>query len=287
MAPVQEKADSVYDFLYFDLPRIQIFNSQFDQYGHLTELTRSVQTTDTVGGTLDVKVVKSDTSASQQTGVSKKYEAQFVAPLSFLDHAKGLIVRDINKAGIGQFVLATGSLRILDLMMLKEAWELTSVKKLVLHGAQVASQNNNPNQSRQERRANQRRSENVDAASAGVNFMFDMLRIMPHGFQGQLDAGTSQIWSPMRAEGFITPPRDLLLNHGIDVSGLWNIVGILDATPTHDGQLLAAPAAPGPDSTSLVGNVALSIQPMARQILGRPKGAYGVTPLLIFREVGS
>ena len=285
MAPAQEKADSVYDFLYFDLPRIQIFNSQFSQYGHLTELTRSTETSSTSGGGFDLKVARADASEGEQTGISKKYQAQFVAPLTFLDHAKGMIVRDITRAGIGHFVLATGSLRILDLMMLKNAWDLASVKTLATRGAQSVSQNNPANQSRQERRAKQRRNDVNDPAST-MNFVFEMLRIMPHSLQGQMESGLNQIWSSMRAEGFITQPNDLLLNHGIELSGQWNLVGILDATPAPE-KPIPAPKVVDPNTHSLVGNLALTIQPLARQMLGRPAGSYGVTPLLIFREVGS
>src|SRR5690242_10000093 len=112
MAPAPEKADSVYDFLYTDLPRLQIFNSQFSQYGHITELTRSTTTSSSSGGGFDLKVVKADTSDGEETGIAKKYDARFISPLTFLDNAKDLIVRDVTKAGIGQFVLMSGELRI-------------------------------------------------------------------------------------------------------------------------------------------------------------------------------
>ena len=105
MAPVQEKADSLYDFLYVDLSRIQLFNSQFSQYGHITELTRSTMTSSSSGGGMDVKIVKAEAFEEESTKIQKRYDTQFVAPLSFLDHAQNMIVRDLSKAGIGQFVL--------------------------------------------------------------------------------------------------------------------------------------------------------------------------------------
>ena len=123
-------------------------------------------------------------------------------------------------------MLASGSLRILDLVMMQRAWELPSVKRLVARGAQEKRE---ADQNRQQRRA-QRSDGNNEAANA-IALTFDMLRLMPHGLQGTLRSPPHQIWSAMRAEGFITQPSDLLLNHGIDLTGIWSLVGILDATP--------------------------------------------------------
>jgi hypothetical protein len=92
----------------------------------------------------------------------------------------------------------------------------------------------------------------------------------------------------MRAEGFVTQPSDLLLNHGIDLSGVWNLVGILDATPDHvshqaEPQITDALT----EAYSVIGHAATFLQPIARQLLGRPMESCGVTPLVVFREVNS
>ncbi|MGB8365413.1 MAG: hypothetical protein ACLQUZ_01410 [Rhizomicrobium sp.] len=286
MARVQDKADSVYDFLYIDLPRIQIFNSQFDQFGHITDLTRSTTASSSLGGGLDIKIAKTEASSGEQTSISKRYDTQFVTPLLFLDHAKDMIGRDIAKAGIGRFVLVSGALRILDLMMIKAAWDLKSVQKLVQTGARKSHSGEEGN--RAQRRA-QKNPGTSDDASEVIGLMIDMLKIMPHGLQGVLSSAPHTIWSALRAEGFVTPPSDLLLNHGLELTGTWNLVGILDATPD-DADKVHVPETPTWDPAgahSLVGNLATTLQPLARQFLGRPVKAYGVTPLLIFREVGS
>lgn len=280
MAPAPKKADSVYDFLYFDLPRIQLFNSQFSQYGHITELTRSTSASSSTGGGFDVKVAKAEATEGEKTEISKKYSTQFIEPLTFLDRAQNMIVRDVAKAGIGQFVLCTGSLRILDLLMLRAAWEQKSVQKLVSDGVKEAQ---STGQNRQDRRAQKQTGSEFGSTLA---MMFDMLRLMPHGIQGQLQTQHQLIWSAMRAEGFITQPSDLLLNHGAELTGTWNVVGILDATPAATNEEAAESADPTANSqSSLVGNLAITIQPLARQLLGRPESAFGVTPLIIFREV--
>ena len=273
MVPAQEETDSVYDFLYVDIPRVQLFNSQFSQYGHITEITRSASTTSTSGGGFDLKVVKAQTEEDARTEVAKKYDAQFVGPLVFLDNVKEMLVRDLSKAGIGQFVLTSGSVSIVDLMMLKEAWNLKEVKQLANIGARSAQ----TGQSRQERRLADKAS-NL-GPSQTIDFMFGLLKLMPHGMQAQISAPPHNIWSALNATGFITPPSDLSLNHGSHLPGIWNVVGILDALPG-EGK-----AGPSDAEHSLVGNLTTTIQPLVRQMLGRPVGSFGVTPLLIFREV--
>jgi len=111
--------------------------------------------------------------------------------------------------------------------------------------------------------------------------MFELLQIMPHGVQGQLASPPFDIWLAMRGDAFITQPNDLTLNHGIQLSGKWNVVGILDAVP----DAAAGPPSSPPTDHSLVGNLATIIQPLTRQVLGRPVGSYGATPLLVFREI--
>ncbi|MFL5260011.1 MAG: hypothetical protein ACJ8AS_09670, partial [Hyphomicrobiales bacterium] len=138
-------------------------------------------------------------------------------------------------------------------------------------------------QNRHARRAE--RHSGADSAST-LSLMIDMLRLMPHGLQGQLRAPPYQIWSAMRAEGFVTQPSDVILNHGVELTGIWNVVGILDAVPSPMVTLIEDDgSAPEGNVHSLVGNTAIAIQPLARQFLGRPEGAFGVTPLLILREV--
>jgi hypothetical protein len=216
MAPVPEKADSVYDFLYIDLPRIQIFNSQFSQYGHITELTRSTTASSSVGGGIDLKIVKGDNSESEQTAIAKRYDTQFVAPLLFLDNAKDMLVRDLSKAGVGQFVLISGSVSIIDLMMLKDAWNLKEVKQFATLGAQQ-SQSAKGDQNRHQRRS-EARTKSVDISPATtIDLMFGLLKLMPHGMQAQIFSAPFNVWSALDAKGFITSPSDLSLNHGIRV----------------------------------------------------------------------
>src|SRR5436305_1846102 len=117
MAQDPEKGDSVYDFLYVDARRIAVFLSQFEQYGHLTSLTRTVSETSSASGGVSVVAAKLDTAASEQSSQTRQFDPQWLVPLAFLDKAdqRGMIVRDLGDARIGQLVLISGRLAMFDL----------------------------------------------------------------------------------------------------------------------------------------------------------------------------
>ena len=82
MARAPEPANSVYDFLYVDQQRLAQFESQFSQYGNLTELTRSVGEVSSSGRVLNVHVAKVDTTTSGQTSQTRAFDPQWLAPFS-------------------------------------------------------------------------------------------------------------------------------------------------------------------------------------------------------------
>lgn len=66
------------------------------------------------------------------------------------------------------------------------------------------------------------------------------------------------------------------------------MVGILDAEPTSDSAALPAQNELEAGMAIFVdgfGHILETLGPLARQFLGRPADAYGITPLVIYREV--
>ena len=178
--------------------------------------------------------------------------------LALLDHLAqhGLIYRDITRAHIGQFVLVQGELEILNLGTLRAAWDENPIRKLVYDGAGHGKE----------------QKRNVDI---GIAFV----RLLPHSVQASL-RGEATVWCSLQTPGMTTPADDLLLKHGVAVRGEWSLLGILDAVPDSDAD--SRPLSPGEDIATLM----RALAPAARQLLGRPPDHYGVTPLLIFREIG-
>src|SRR5262245_33318773 len=146
--------DSVYDFLYHDARRVGSFLAQFDDAGHLQQITQSDAVTKGskrgwrvgLGGGMS-PVGNAEASLElgpQQSGSEtseRVYDPLWTNARTLLDYLseRDLIERDIHNARIGQFVLASGALTIIDLPMLKGAWDKKTVGQFARAGArQVA-----------------------------------------------------------------------------------------------------------------------------------------------------
>ena len=283
MEPDPGREDSVYDFLYVDERRIAVFLSQFSEYGNLTSLTRSVTETSTSSGGLGVAgFAKLDQADAEQTGQTRQFDPRWLAPLRFLDEAakKEMLVRELLVARIGQLVLPSGRLALFDLGLMRNAWEVPAIRSEIIKNAV----------SQQSQEDKQRSARVLREAEKTISAGLDFLRILPHSILSSIRVGESEVWFSLREENMIVPAPELVIKHGYLIPGEWSAVGILDAVPNEifpseqDQQVEYMMAALS--LGSLWEGIA-TIASIARTTLGRPVSAFGMTPLLIFREVSA
>lgn len=283
-------ASSVFDFLYADTARIASFLSQFDQYGHLVEYVAARQETEgqtetgQIGASIGVPKalgVHKDKTSSVQSSANesdqRKYDPKWINALNFLEHlaVKDLFERDVEGAQIGQFVLITGKLQILNFASISKLWSSGAVEGLVRAAMPPMGQP----KSRQQARAQGRKGASEPDQ---VNLLLDLYQAWPHLAQGMLKSNVDT-WFTLNEGGLSTSSSDLMLKHGISLDGEWSMLGVLDAMPASsysedDADLVADGA--------IVANLLRHLIPIARQSFGRPAHTYGVTPLVIFREIG-
>jgi hypothetical protein len=199
-----------------------------------------------------------------------------------------MIIRDLGKARIGQFVLVTGSLAAFDLGILKEAWKLPAVKDIVTKEAAKQNAITAPAGTREERR--KQRYQEKPSLSPETDAAFELMKIMPHTVQATIRGHEGWVvWSSLREDSLVIAGSELLLKHGVGVAGEWNMLGILDALPnegeTSINEYILDQILAGVSLGALAGQVVGNLAPSVRMLLGRPTGAHGMTPLLIFREV--
>lgn len=297
--PEDPPVASVFDFLYHDARRVGSFLAQFSTYGVLsgvttTEAVGRAATTRATGGAgvgfvtvakarvaLELGVTDDERDAAERT-----FDPLWTNARTLLDYlaARDLIQRDVHAARLGQFVLATGSLIVLDVTMLKTAWDKPTVKRRILQGAEG---NTLPAKPKGKGRHGPQSQEKLDA-----QLLIELLTVFPHSIQAHLIGDDFSAWYSLAESSLVGMSSDLVLKHGALVPGEWNVLGIMDARPDprdpaddDEAGLTAFDLAVADSAGTAIGNVAARIAPIARQLLGRPRQSYGMTPLLIFREV--
>lgn len=287
------RSGSVFDFLYHDARRVGSFLAQFEMYGvpaqvRATESAGRTATTRLSGqaganlltavkanAALDLAVADDERDAAERT-----YDPLWTNARALLDYLfeRDLIRRDLWDARVGQFVLASGSLIVLDVAMLKAAWDKPSVKKLVTQGAQVPA-------------AKGHRKGHA-APPSQAQLLIELLTVLPHSLQAHLLGADYSVWCSLSESSLVGMSSDLVLKHGALVPGEWHILGVLDAQPDVIGEseetsavAAALDAAVAGTAGTAVGTLAAQLAPVVRQLLGRPRPSFGMTPLLIFREV--
>ena len=273
-------ADSVFDYIYYDAGRIASFLSQFNNAGNLKEIVQSesaerseqqIGATKVRAGIPSVATVdrstQTDVAAANQHSSRRVYDPIWANARTFLDYLfeREMIQRNVSKAHMGQFVLCSGSLSIIDLELMERVWKLNTVKSLMKAGG---------NQARKTRGKSRPTNE--------VTLVLELLSVLPHTIQAKF-SGTANVWCGLSQDGMSMLASDIFLKHGTEIPGKWHALGILDAKPVaiiepdqdedfSDGQEMAA-------------KMMALLAPVTRQLVGRPEDHFGITPLLIFREV--
>jgi len=280
---------SVFDFLYYDAKRVGSYLAQLDPDGHLTGFTRTEATTRVSSherqqegsGTAGILAGKLGSKEGSQSSAgdtaARVYDALWAGPLAFLDFAaQRQLLADVPSAQLGQFVIARGTLSVIDMIMMQRAWEAPAIKKQILSGAQQGGPKGQAKLEAQQQTA----------------FALDMIKMMPHGVQGQLVTGSDFLWMTLDPGALTTPVGDLMLKHGVTLAGEWYVVAILDALPDDGASTAVADmaaadifAAAAALASTPIGVFAQALAPMARMFMGRSAIAHGVTPILIFRSV--
>lgn len=102
-----------------------------------------------------------------------------------------------------------------------------------------------------------------------------------------LETNGHRIWSLLEPDCFIGGASDFNLKHGLQVTGQWHVLGVLDCLP-----------GPGDTSHADVGRFcggddnifsenAAAMWHEFRLVFGRPADCWGMTPIMIMREVAS
>jgi hypothetical protein len=280
VAQEPEKSDSVFDFLYVDNRRIGLYLSQFSQFGNLTNLVESVATTDTsrVEGSFGISSTKVGTHVDTvaQTGVQRHYDTQWTAPLSFLEEiqARQMLKRELQEARVGDLVILPGTLTLANMRVFARTFEASS--KIFDEPSHDPRQRHKRQQLRQAAT-----SPPPFSSSAGLQMLASFEQPIFMVFQAARD----RLWSTIDPESLIGSEMDLHLKHGLTVAGTWHVVGILDCLPAGSSAATLDIGRICGDAANEFSEAFKGILVEHRMLMGRPSTYYGITPLIIMRQV--
>jgi hypothetical protein len=293
--PEEPQSDSVFDFLYNDVRRVDSFLSQFSESGVLQKVTetdsvrhgRRTKTAGSAAASIPTIVggqLNHEREATHEGTLAgeRVYDPLWTNALTLLDcvGSGNMLGRSLTESAVGQFVLVAGTLVFLDLAVVKQVWDMPKIRELMLSGMSGSVPNPFTKSGK--------RGHQNDPNKEFLAFMLNILKLFPHGMQARVFTSNNEVvWCSLRDDSLIGASSDLLLKHGAALSGTWNILGVLDAVPDS-----FAAGETGLDerqmqafSSEVGAQAMLMLSPIARAMLGRPAQAFGLTPLLIFRRV--
>lgn len=268
----------VLDFLYCDARRIGSFLSQFDPSGHLTSRKQTDAAIENEAQKVAFKadanfaVAKGSATREDQVGSTlqdteeRQFDPFWSNAISFIDllHTRGLVISEIEVATFGQFVSAVGQLSIVDLDLTYRILKREGVISAFMAGEDTPGQR-------------------------AKNFALELLAEMPQTIEMTLNRPDADpIWGTMNGSLMTSSTGEIMLKHGIVLSGEWTVLGIMDARANDGGRVGRLPR----EELEMHGGQGLRgmtnvFAPMVRALLGRPENCHGMTPLLIYRSVQS
>jgi hypothetical protein len=306
--PDGQSTDSVYDFLYHDARRVGSFLAQFDYFGHLQQVTSSETASKGTKHGYSLKIAGNapvpgvpdgaegsitfgrDPAQSGSEAQARVYDPLWTNARSLLDYLdeRQLIQRDLTTARLGQFVIASGALSILNMEMMPKIWETTGIRDMwVRQSVENAKKQWQADPQIAALRASEKdKVERAAIKIAETNALgaMQVLSKFPHSVQCTVTGTNFSVWSTLTSEGMVGTVADLSLKHGTEIPGEWHLLGVLDAMPNPVQPQI--PMANTGTPTHL-GVLIKNLSNLGRTLLGRPPEAYGVTALLLFRDVSA
>lgn len=113
-----------------------------------------------------------------------------------------------------------------------------------------------------------------------VPSLSEAMSAMPHAIHAHFLTNHGYLWSSLQPESLTIPTSDLTLKYGGQVPGQWKILYLLDAWMDKGDP----PNLDGWSAGGVIDGILGAMHAM-KTIIGRPALWYGVTPLMIYRDI--
>lgn len=300
-ATEEEQRNEIFDILYQDRARINLLLAQFLGTGHLSQVITQASDKQTsakvssgsytVKGSSDALVVKGEINATKASNSSyssedssnrtETYDVLWSNTFLFLDflYESGVSKSEISDASVGDIVSISGSISVCDLALLNDFLAEIAFSS---HIESQLSANIRRELSQQQRRKSSR-DRRVARTNGGV--ALSIMKSLPKPISVEIETAQDKLWGTLDEDGLITSIESISLKHGAFVQGQWRVVGILDARPDDFFQAEPNIVSVQTNEQGSGQTLAQTLSRVTRQVMGRPGGQYGITPLIIYRTI--
>lgn len=278
MALDSQTIESIFDFFYLDNPKIKSFYAQLNGVGSLNTLKNTSQIGDVrkIEATVGAPAIaggKLGNDHSASTTSEHLYDGIPTMPremINILDDL-GFIYRELSDAMLGNLVLLTGRLGVIDIEVTKELVGPALnfyIKDLLKENTQ---------ESRNLAKEIKDNLKDITQLFKGIPFGLEAKLLQ---YTGKIDEESgiplcNEAWMTLNRDEIIGNPLDLNFKHGEFLAGEWHVLGVLDALPYDDFTYTTAPNEFRDGIVNMV--------KMIKTVAGRPDSAFGITPIAIFR----
>lgn len=268
------------DLLYVDAIRIRSYLSQLQEFGVLDELVRSGEESSgekrRFSGKAGISLIEAggenEFVNEEGSKEERRYDVRHTLPLAFLRLLKvhKLLKENVEEARIGEIITSSGTLSILETTLQHRIYGEESLRDIFL-----------------ERSEKRFAEEGNEWSKESALVVMKMIEALPSQVHAILATENYAIWSSLRPESMTTPASELNMKYGVTLDGSWKVLGIKDASPSKSperDQKNAENLARIYQDAKLVGE-AINLITGLRGYMGRPYSAYGITPIMIYRDV--
>lgn len=276
MGPKLQSTKYLYDFLYVDKTRVSSYLSQLNTEGSITNLSTQSSTvmqkdhSDQSDASVNAALAKGSLSQTEKDSktvsrmIQKQFDPQWVLPVTVLDglDEQEYIQKEIQSARIGQIVLVTGKLFLVDTRGIKELWKpiLGYTKK--------------------QNRTIKKKTHKDQELEIGAQY----LQNAPHMIQSMLVTNNeNKIWFILNPDFMSIPAEEIAMKYGTHISGEWYCLGVLDIKKNDHSTEDNVPKIVGEmdDLTFALKTANFEL----KKLLGCPLDSNAITPIMVFRKI--
>ena len=274
----------LYDFLFVDQERMrslyaQMYEGLLDVMSFDDAKTVRKETSIQVGGDPVGHLGQTSGTEFNQSKIESMVPHDLILKevLSGLTE-RGVIVKEHNKLKVGSIALLKGELSLLDTSFFVKA--LKEIPSLFASSFSVelnqAADNATRSQKRQEKRGHR---ENQKAGLVEVKALEIMLGTISPLVQLRLSSPAFEAWGAIRAADLRGSIDNLVMQHGYQIPGEWNMLGIVD--DIGDAAFFVGNSRPLTGLFEALNTMANAL----KEFFKRPDDAICVTPLAVYRTL--